>query len=62
MDAREGLPTDEDFEFAERDGDLGFVVGVGVFLGVLGVELCGEVFVWVDLEGECFGYGEDLGR
>jgi hypothetical protein len=36
------------------------VVRVPEFLGVLLVQLFGEGFVWVDLEGEGFGEGEDL--
>ena len=49
-----GFPAGEDFEGAEGDGDFGFVVVVSELVWVLGVESLGEVFVGVDLEGECF--------
>lgn len=56
----ERFPAGEELEFRQRDGDLGFVVVVSKFLGVDFVQFFGELFVWVDLEGEGFGEGEDL--
>lgn len=60
-DGGEGLPAGEDFKFGEGEGDFGFVVGVGEVSGVAVVEFGCEGFGGVDLEGEGFGYGEDLG-
>ena len=54
LDLVGGFPAGEDFEGTEGDGDFGFVVVVGELVGVLGVESLGEVFVGVDLEGQCF--------
>ncbi len=48
-----GFPAGEYFEGTEGDGDFGLVVVVGELLGVLRVESLGEVFVWVDLKGQC---------
>jgi hypothetical protein len=62
LDVFEWFPAGEELEFGEGDGDFGLVVGVAVFLWVLLVQSFGEFEVWVDLQGECFGEGEDLDR
>lgn len=62
VDGGEGLPAGEDFEFGEGEGDFGFVVGVSEVVGVAVVEFGCEGLGGVDLEGEGFGDGEDLGE
>ena len=54
LDIVRGFPAGEDFEGTEGDGDFGLVVVVGELLWVLCMESFGKVFVWVDLEGQCF--------
>ena len=49
-----GFPAGEDFEGTECYCNFGLVVVVGELLGVLCVQSFGEVFVWVDLKGQCF--------
>jgi len=54
------FPADKDFEFGEGDGYLRFVVCVAEFLWVFLVKFGGEFLIRVDLEGECFGNGQNL--
>jgi hypothetical protein len=45
LDVLEGLETNKGLEIAESQGNLGLVVGVCELVGLLLVELGGEVFV-----------------
>lgn len=53
LDIVRGFPAGEDFEGTEGDGDFGLVVVVGELLRILRMQSFGEVFVWVDLKGQC---------
>jgi hypothetical protein len=54
FDVGEGLEAGKQLEVGQGDCYLGLVVWVAELGGVFGVELFGERFVGVDLEGEGF--------
>jgi hypothetical protein len=60
LDLRERFPPNENFKFAQSNGDLGLVVCVSEFLRIFLVNFGGQFFVRVDLEGKCFRNGENL--
>jgi hypothetical protein len=53
LNVLEGLETNKGLEIAESQGNLGLVVGVCELVGLLFVELGGEVFVLETLARDC---------